>query len=271
MFKRRVFISYSNKDKDKAGSLASRLETEGFSVFFAPRAIAPSQDFEIKTDRELARCHAFIVLISEAIDDSKWVRREISVALNRYNNKRLKLFIPIIIETGARIPALIAKIHYYDATTGDLQDWKDIATQISRGRRRSRIFRYSGVMIILTVFLLIFIRWNNTEDVRIIRLLPHPKIDERQNEEVTIKNFSSSSVNLKGWRLRDTTGKFWILDDLGILESLGQPGDQKAIKRNGQSMGLNNTGDTIQLVNSKEKVVHSVVYHQAEEGKEIIP
>lgn len=271
MFKRRVFISYSTKDKDKAGSLASLLEAEGFSVFFAPRTIVPSQDFEIKTERELARCHAFIVLISGAIEDSKWVRREISVALNRYNTKRLKLFIPIVIETDARVPAIIAKIHYHDATTGDSEDWKGIATQINKDRRIIRIVCSSVAIIILAAFLFSLMLWNTAADVRIIRLLPHPHSDERQNEEVTVKNFSSRPVNLKGWKLRDTKGKFWILDDLGTLESSGQPGDQKTIKRNGQSMGLNNTGDTIQLINAGEKVVHSVVYHQVEEGKEISP
>lgn len=271
MFKRRVFISYANQDKDKAASLASRLEVEGFNVFFARKSMPPGQNFKTVIHRELAKCHAFIVLISEASNNSEWVNTEIDVAFNRYNNRRLKFFIPVVIETGAKLPARIANIHYYDATTGDLQAWDNISTQISKDRKRGCLFRSLAALIILAVFLLIFILWNNKEDVRIIRLLPHPQSDERQNEEITIKNFSHRAVSLKGWKLRDTTGKSWVLGELDTLESLGQPGDQKTIKRNGQSMGLNNAGDTIQLVNAEEKVVHSVVYRQVEEGKEIIP
>lgn len=108
-------------------------------------------------------------------------------------------------------------------------------------------------------------------EVRITRLLPDPAGDDQQNEEVTIRNFGNKPVGLSGWKLRDLHGTSWMLDELGILQSAGQPGDEKTIQRKGQSMGLNNTGDTVELVDSKEKVVDKVVYSQVKEGEEVLP
>jgi hypothetical protein len=108
-------------------------------------------------------------------------------------------------------------------------------------------------------------------DVRIIRLLPHPQGDQAQNEEATIRNYSPKPVSLKGWKLRDSTGRFWLLDEMGTLASAGEQGDQKTIQRHGQAMAMNDDGDTIQLEDVTGKVIHSVTYQKVKAGKEIIP
>lgn len=103
--------------------------------------------------------------------------------------------------------------------------------------------------------------------IRITSLLPNPPGDENQNEEATLKNFGNQPVKPTGWKLRDLSGRTWSLDGLGTL----QPGDEKTIKRRNQPMAMNNSGDTIDLVNPAGEVVQTVTYSQAEEGETVTP
>lgn len=112
---------------------------------------------------------------------------------------------------------------------------------------------------------------NPKATVAITRLLPDPVGDDQTDEEATLRNFGGQAVSLAAWKLRDLVGRSWSLDQLGVLEAAGQPGDQKTIRRNGQPMGLNNAGDTVELVDAKGSVVDKVVYSQVREGEEVVP
>jgi exonuclease III len=103
--------------------------------------------------------------------------------------------------------------------------------------------------------------------VRITSILPNPAGDDTQNEEVTVKNFGSQPVNVTGWKLRDLANTVWMMDALGTLNS----GEEKTIKRNGQPMALNNTGDTIDLIDPSATVIHTVTYPKVQEGEVVTP
>ncbi|MDJ0899058.1 MAG: lamin tail domain-containing protein [Xenococcus sp. MO_188.B8] len=92
--------------------------------------------------------------------------------------------------------------------------------------------------------------------LKISSLLPNPNGDETQLESATIKNIGEEEVDLTGWRLRDRAGKFWNLDSLGSL----RPNESELILRRGQSMALNNNGDTVELLNPGGQVVDTVTY-----------
>lgn len=97
-------------------------------------------------------------------------------------------------------------------------------------------------------------------DVEIIRLLPNPSGDEQQNESITLKNFGSSPVSLIGWTVRDAVGNTWDLSSLGSVSA----GDEVIILRSGQSMALNNSGDTVDLIDDQGEVLHTVEYDRAD-------
>ena len=105
------------------------------------------------------------------------------------------------------------------------------------------------------------------DTVRMVRLLPNPPGSENKNEEITLKNFTSQSVNLTGWTVRDAAGKSWSLDSLGTLA----PGEEKTIKRDGQRMALNNRGDTVDLIDPQGVVVQTITYARVAEGEEVFP
>jgi len=100
----------------------------------------------------------------------------------------------------------------------------------------------------------------------ISRLLPNPAGNESLNEEATIKNVGSAPVDLTGFTLRDLTKKTWKLDSLGTLNA----GEAKTIKRNGQAVGMNNRGDTIELVAKDGSVIDSITYGKVDEDEEVL-
>jgi exonuclease III len=104
--------------------------------------------------------------------------------------------------------------------------------------------------------------------VRIASLLPNPEGDDTLYETATLTNTTSTqTINMVGWRLRDRAGKVWVLDSLGSL----QPGESKTITRSGQDMALNNDGDTVDLLNPTQMVVHTVTYAHVDEGELVTP
>jgi hypothetical protein len=102
---------------------------------------------------------------------------------------------------------------------------------------------------------------------RIISLLPNPAGNESQNEAAAIRNVGTVSVSLTGRKLRDLAGQMWSLDSVGGLAS----GAEATIQRLGQSMAMNNDGDTIDLVNPMGMVVQTISYGKVDEGELVTP
>jgi exonuclease III len=106
---------------------------------------------------------------------------------------------------------------------------------------------------------------NPAGSVRIVKLLPDPSGDDRDNEKVWVKNTGAAPVSLSGWKLRDKGGATWDLAPLGTLA----PGQTKEIQRSGGAMSLNNDGDTIELLDSSAVVVHTVTYEPTGRDQEV--
>jgi hypothetical protein len=101
--------------------------------------------------------------------------------------------------------------------------------------------------------------------VRLSLLLPNPPGDESQNEEATIAN-DDGPVSLVGWTLRDLAGNSWVLDAVGSVPA----GEERTVRRGGQPMAMNNTGDTIDLLDADGHLVDSVTYGVVAEGEFVI-
>jgi exonuclease III len=99
--------------------------------------------------------------------------------------------------------------------------------------------------------------------VKMIAILANPEGDEKVNEKVVLKNITTQPINLTGWVLKDKANTEWALSSLGNLA----PGEEKAIRRNGQPMSLNNTNEVVRLLNNKGELMDRVSYFKTEEGK----
>ena len=93
-------------------------------------------------------------------------------------------------------------------------------------------------------------------ELKIRELVPSPRGDETQEERVTVMNCGNVPIYLHRWALRDLTGRTWSLDGYGVLP----PGLAILVMRAGQQMALNNSGDTIELIDPAGHIAHTVKY-----------
>ena len=76
-----VFISFSSENEDKATVICQILENHGISCFFAPSTIRGSQRFMEVIPPAIEASRAFLLLASDSVNQSVWVPREISWAV----------------------------------------------------------------------------------------------------------------------------------------------------------------------------------------------
>jgi hypothetical protein len=105
-----IFISYANKDRERAGRLADALEACGWSVWW-DRHIIAGQAFDEAIERELDGAKCVVVLWSDDAIASEWVKNEAAVAAER----------------GVLVPARIDRtrlpLEFRRKQTVDLADW----------------------------------------------------------------------------------------------------------------------------------------------------
>lgn len=77
----RIFLSYSNHDKEIVGALKDLLEKIGFEVFLAHEDIEPSLEWQDEILKNLERCDVFIPFLTERFRDSKWTDQETGIAI----------------------------------------------------------------------------------------------------------------------------------------------------------------------------------------------
>lgn len=88
-------------------------------------------------------------------------------------------------------------------------------------------------------------------DVRIIAVLAKPTTGGK--ETVTLVNLSAATISIQGWQLIDRTGTSRLLD--GSLHA----GEFKSIEVR-PDMSLNDSGDTVRLVNAVGEIIHEITY-----------
>ena len=89
-----IFISYNNKDKDKAKLFATLLAQQGWSVFW-DKNIPPGKTFDDYIGEQLDAAKCIIVLWSKNSVSSDWVKEEAQRGAAR------KVLVPIFIEQVA--------------------------------------------------------------------------------------------------------------------------------------------------------------------------
>ena len=72
-----VFISYSSAESDRASSVKALLEGNGFPCWMAPESIPAGLDYGGVILGAVRGCDAFVLLLSEKSQGSKWIRKEL--------------------------------------------------------------------------------------------------------------------------------------------------------------------------------------------------
>lgn len=78
----KVFISYSSKDAKIVKEIIQRLTEEGIGYWKAPEMIPAGSNYAREIPRAIESCRVFVLMISEASQESIWVEKEIDCAIN---------------------------------------------------------------------------------------------------------------------------------------------------------------------------------------------
>ena len=108
-----AFVSYASPDREKAFEIADSLEARGLKCWIAPRNVRPGREYGDEIIRGIENSRCLILVLSEAANESIYVRREAERAVS----KRKPIF-PIRIEDVLPSPGLelfVSATHWIDA------------------------------------------------------------------------------------------------------------------------------------------------------------
>src|SRR5437868_3608915 len=88
-----VFLSHSHHDAPLTKQIAAELRRHKIKAWYSEHHIAGAQKWQDEIGSALERCDWFIVLMTPEAAQSKWVRREVSIAVDdsRYDDRVVPL------------------------------------------------------------------------------------------------------------------------------------------------------------------------------------
>jgi hypothetical protein len=101
---RQLFISHAGEDDDFARRLAQDLKDQGWAVWLAPDSIRPGEKWVEAINRGMSESGVFILVLTEAAVNSRWVRSETNVAIGMEHQGDLE-FVPLELEE-VKVPPL---------------------------------------------------------------------------------------------------------------------------------------------------------------------
>jgi len=104
---------------------------------------------------------------------------------------------------------------------------------------------------------------NKSLTLLITEILPNPEGADEDDEFIELFNFGEDSVSLKNLKLKDAGGNKFIFDKQSIPAK-----KYFVIYRSETNIALNNSGDTINLIDG-ENIVDSLSYKQAKSGESL--
>lgn len=113
---KKLFLSYSNEDKQVALHLANKLKNAGLNVWFDAWGLKVGDTIVERIDEAVSASDVLLVLMSKTSVNSHWVQLELEAFLGRQLNDRAVTIIPILLE-DCNIPPLLANKKYLDLRT----------------------------------------------------------------------------------------------------------------------------------------------------------
>lgn len=89
---RQIFLSHAGADAEFAHRLAQDLQRHGWQVWIAPDSIHPGEDWVQAINRGLAESGIFLLTLTPAAVNSRWVHSETNVAISLQHQQALRFF-----------------------------------------------------------------------------------------------------------------------------------------------------------------------------------
>ena len=130
--KKKIFVSYTSKDRDWAEWIAERLQKqEGYEVIIQSWDFQPGDNFVLKMDEALQTSEMVVVVLSQAYLESYYCKAELSAAFAK-TDKRL---IPVRVD-DFKVRGLWAPINYIDLVGTSENDARKLLERIFQKNRR---------------------------------------------------------------------------------------------------------------------------------------
>lgn len=100
---RQIFISHAHQDAKFAQRLAADLRTNGWQTWMAPDNIRPGEKWMEAINRGLEESGAFVLILTPAAIDSRWVRQEMYAAIELEHHGNMHLF-PLSVKSTVMPP-----------------------------------------------------------------------------------------------------------------------------------------------------------------------
>lgn len=118
---RRIFIIYSNKDRDKASKIVFLLREHGYNPWFAVDEIAPGQKWAASVLKGIAESSVALLLVSENIKmESSFIAEELKAAMSMMSSKdeSFSPVIPVRLDDSP-VPKEVSDVHWVDFRNED--------------------------------------------------------------------------------------------------------------------------------------------------------
>lgn len=143
----RVFISYSETDYERVRAIVEEVERNGLETWFAPNKLSGGTSLSAIAD-QIGEADYFVVALSRASGNSRWVRKEIDIAVSvelAADRKSLQI-VPVLIDRVVP-PTILADKVFVDLTAPNREAGLRELVSILKGesvQRETGLFRFQG-------------------------------------------------------------------------------------------------------------------------------
>ena len=140
---RRIFISYSHKDKKKVELIAKTCKAQNLEYFFDRHTLDPGDNFDEKIELWIRSVDLFILCWSKHAAKSEYVKKEYRQAielseLNKQPRETSLRISPFNINPKAKPPIELAKLHFEDLSEGWFSGlFESILTRLQSPKRKT--------------------------------------------------------------------------------------------------------------------------------------
>ena len=126
-----AFVSYATTaDKKTAFEITEHLEGLGLKCWIAPRNVRPGRQYASEIVRGIATSRCFVLVLSQASNTSKFVRREVEQADRR--DKRVYTLRIEEVYPSDPLQLFLAETHWIEAWAGDLSTHVKLLAEMLR-------------------------------------------------------------------------------------------------------------------------------------------
>lgn len=136
-----VFISYKAEEFTEASWVKSVLEENGMSCWMAPASIPGGSSYADEIEDAIKKCGVFVLILSQKAQESKWVKKELDMALNLE-----KVILPFMIENCQLQRAFnyyLTDVQRYNAYASKVKAMDDMIERINGVLGRNGVVKHA--------------------------------------------------------------------------------------------------------------------------------